>query len=369
MTDRVTPKFLSGFRNAGLVKTTIGEIHKRITQPWSLMEICGGQTHAIMQYGLDQLLPTEIELIHGPGCPVCVTSLALIDQALWIAKQPDVIFTSFGDMLRVPGSNGDLFSVRASGGQVRVVYSPLDAVEIASKNPDNQVVFFAIGFETTAPANAMAVLQAEKMGLNNFSILPANVLVPPAMHAILGSPDNRIQGFLAAGHVCAVTGYWEYPPIAEQYKTPIVVTGFEPLDLVNGILQTIKMLEEGRIDVENAYSRVVSFQGNQAAQEIIKKVFEPVDRNWRGIGSIPKSGLGLREIYKNFNAAERFGSGDIKTEESKICIAGQVLQGLKKPSDCPVFGTQCTPQNPLGAPMVSSEGACAAYYRYGKIPR
>jgi len=369
MTDMGTPRFLSGYRNAGLVKTALDEIHKRTTRPWSIMEICGGQTHAIMQYGLDQLLPDEIELIHGPGCPVCVTSLELIDQALWIAKQPEVILTSFGDMLRIPGSNGDLFSVRASGGQVRVIYSPLDAVEIANKNPDKQVVFFAIGFETTAPANAMAVLQAEKMGLHNFSILPANVLVPPAMHAILGSPSNRIQGFLAAGHVCAVMGYWEYPPIAEQYSTPIVVTGFEPLDLVNGILQTITMLEEGRVGVENAYTRAVTFQGNQAAQAMIQRVFEPVYRNWRGIGSIPKSGYGLRENYENFDAAERFGSGDIKTKESEICIAGQVLQGLKKPSDCPAFGALCTPQNPLGAPMVSSEGACAAYYRYGKSSR
>jgi len=366
MSNMGTPKFLSGYRNADLVKTALGEIHKRMTKPWSLMEICGGQTHAIMQYGLDQLLPDSLELVHGPGCPVCVTSLELIDQALWIAKQPDVIFTSFGDMLRVPGSDGDLFSVRASGGQVRVVYSPLDAVEIARNNPDKQIVFFAIGFETTAPANAMAVLQAEKMGLKNFSILAANVLVPPAMHAILGSPDNRIQGFLAAGHVCAVMGYWEYPPIAEQYQTPIVVTGFEPLDLVNGILQTISMLEEDCVAVENAYTRAVTYQGNQAAQAMIKKVFEPVDRNWRGIGSIPKSGFGLRENYRYFDAADRFDSGDIKTEESEICIAGQVLQGLKKPSDCPAFGTLCKPQNPLGAPMVSSEGACAAYYRYGK---
>ncbi len=361
-----SPNFLAGYRSANLVKATIAEIHKRMTKPWSLMEICGGQTHAIMQYGLDQLLPDSLELVHGPGCPVCVTSLELIDQALWIAKQPDVIFTSFGDMLRVPGSDGDLFSVRASGGQVRVVYSPLDAVEIAKDNPDKQVVFFAIGFETTAPANAMAVLQAEKMGLSNFSILAANVLVPPAMHAILGSPGNRIQGFLAAGHVCAVMGYWEYPPIAEQYQTPIVVTGFEPLDLVNGILQTITILEEGRVAVENAYTRAVTYQGNQAAQAMIQKVFKPVNRNWRGIGSIPKSGYGLRENYKYFDAVDRFDSGDIKTEESDICIAGQVLQGLKKPSDCPAFGTLCTPQNPLGAPMVSSEGACAAYYRYGK---
>lgn len=361
-----SPNFLTGYRDAKLVKRVIYEIHQRVTRPWTLMEICGGQTHAIMQYGLDQLLPDEIELVHGPGCPVCVTALELIDQALWIAGQPEVILTSFGDMLRVPGSEGDLFSVRAAGGQVRVIYSPLDAVKIAQDHPDKQVVFFAIGFETTAPANAMAVIQAEKIGLKNFSILPANVLVPPAMHAILASPDNRIQGFLAAGHVCAVMGYWEYPPIAEKYQTPITVTGFEPLDLLNGILHTVVMLEEGRVEVENAYPRVVTFDGNQDAQKMIASVFEPVDRNWRGIGMIPNSGYGLRNTYASFDASARFDIGDIQTEESKICIAGKVLQGLVKPSDCPAFGTLCTPQSPLGAPMVSSEGACAAYYRYGR---
>jgi hydrogenase expression/formation protein HypD len=361
-----TPHFLEGYRDARLVKTVIQEIRKKITRPWTLMEICGGQTHAIMQYGLDQLLPQEIELIHGPGCPVCVTSLELIDQGLWIARQPEVIFTSFGDMLRVPGSQGDLFSVRAAGGDVRVVYSPMDAVKIASENPDKDVVFFAIGFETTAPANAMAVLHAQKLGLDNFTILPANVLVPPAMHAILSSPENRIQGFLAAGHVCAVMGYWEYPPIAEQYQTPIVVTGFEPLDLLNGILETVKLLEENQVTVENAYPRAVSFDGNQAAQNLINKVFTPVDRNWRGIGTIPKSGFGLRSDFNKFNATIRFATTNIKTEESTICIAGQVLQGLKKPKECPAFGTLCTPQSPLGAPMVSSEGACAAYYRYAR---
>jgi hydrogenase expression/formation protein HypD len=366
VTEKTTPDFLAGYRDAKLVKGVLDEIRQRVTQPWTLMEICGGQTHAIMQFGLDQLLPEEIELVHGPGCPVCVTSLELIDQALWIARQPNIIFTSFGDMLRIPGSEGDLFSVRASGGQVRVVYSPLDAVNIARENPDNEVVFFAIGFETTAPANAMAVIQAEKLGLENFSILPANVLVPPALHAILASPDNRIQGFLAAGHVCTVMGYWEYPPIAEQYQTPIAVTGFEPLDLVNGILQTVEMLEEGRAEVENAYPRAVTYEGNQSAQKLIDRVFKPVDRNWRGIGTIPKSGYGLRETYQAYDATQRFDTGRIQTEESKICIAGQVLRGLKKPSECPAFGTLCTPQSPLGAPMVSSEGACAAYYHYGK---
>jgi hydrogenase expression/formation protein HypD len=366
VTDSQLPDFLAGYRNARLVRTVLREIRQIVTQPWTLMEICGGQTHAIMQYGLDQVLPPEIELVHGPGCPVCVTSLELIDQALQIAQQPEVIFTSFGDMLRVPGSQGDLFSVRAAGGQVRVVYSPMDAVKIAAENPEKEVVFFAIGFETTAPANAMAVLQAEKLRLTNFSILPANVLVPPAMHAILSSPSNRIQGFLAAGHVCAVMGYWEYPPIATQYQTPIVVTGFEPLDLLNGILQTVQMLEENRIAVENAYPRVVTFEGNQVAQKMMQKVFEPVDRNWRGIGTIPQSGYGLHSDYQAFDASLRFNVGDIQTEESKICIAGQVLRGIKKPSECPAFGTLCTPQTPLGAPMVSSEGACAAYYRYGR---
>jgi len=280
--------FLKGFRDAKLVKKVVEEIHQRISRPWSIMEICGGQTHAIMQFGLDQLLPKEIELVHGPGCPVCVTALELIDQALWIACQSKVIFTSFGDMLRVPGSTNDLFSIRASGGQVRVVYSPLDAVKIAKDNPDQEVVFFAIGFETTAPANAMAVIHAQKLGLENFSILPANVLVPPAMHTILNSPNNRIQGFLAAGHVCAIMGYWEYPPIAKRYQVPIVVTGFEPLDLLQGILSTVELLEDGRVEVNNAYPRVVSFEGNKAAQRLINQVFEPVDRKWRGIGIIPK---------------------------------------------------------------------------------
>ena len=358
------PEFLAGYRDAERVKKVVSQIHQTISNKWTLMEICGGQTHAIMQYGLDQLLPKEIELVHGPGCPVCVTALELIDKAQWIARQPNVIFTSFGDMLRVPGSEGDLFSVRASGGQVQVVYSPMDAVKIAQQNPDKQVVFFAIGFETTAPGNAMAVLQAEKTGLKNFSILPANVRVPPAMHAILSSPGNRIQGFLAAGHVCAVMGYWEYPPIADQYQTPIVVTGFEPLDLVSGIYQTVTLLEKGTVDVENAYSRAVTFEGNQVAQGLISQVFEPVDRNWRGIGTIPESGYGLRENYEFFDANHRFDTADIQTAESELCIAGLVLQGIKKPIECPAFGSLCTPQSPLGAPMVSAEGACAAYFQY-----
>jgi hydrogenase expression/formation protein HypD len=331
------------------------------------MEICGGQTHSIMQNGIDQLLPQEIELVHGPGCPVCVTSLELIDKALAIASQPNVIFCSFGDMLRVPGSSKDLFSIRAEGGQVKVVYSPMDAVKIAQANPDKQVVFFAIGFETTAPANAMSVIQAKALGLKNFSILVSQVTVPPAMHAILGSPQNRVQGFLAAGHVCSVMGYWEYPPIAEQYKIPIVVTGFEPIDLLNGILMTVRQLEAGTHSVENAYARVVSFEGNKPAQAILNRTFEVCDRNWRGIGLIPASGWRLRSDFGDFDAEKRFDVGQIQTHESELCIAGQVLQGRKKPIECPAFGTLCTPENPLGATMVSSEGACAAYYRYHRI--
>jgi len=357
-------EFVSEFRNADHIKVLVEKIQRAITRPWNIMEICGGQTHSILHYGIDQLLPPEIELVHGPGCPVCVTSLELIDQALAIASQENVIFTSFGDMLRVPGSHQDLFSVRANGGDVRVVYSPLDAVKIAHKNPDKQVVFFAIGFETTAPPNIASVLQAKALGLTNFSVLVSQVCVPPAMHAILGSPQNRVQGFLAAGHVCTVMGYWEYLPIAEQYRIPITVTGFEPVDLLQGIYQTVVQLEKGTYQVENAYPRAVSQAGNKAAQAMINQVYEVVDRNWRGIGPIPKSGWGLREEYAQFDAQKRFNVGHIKTQESDICIAGQILQGIMKPNQCPAFGTLCTPENPLGATMVSSEGACAAYYRY-----
>lgn len=359
-------QFVNEFRDGAIVHGVIEEIRRTVTRPWTLMEICGGQTHAIMRYGLDQLLPPEIELVHGPGCPVCVTPLEQIDRALAIAAKPDVIFTSFGDMLRVPGSQRDLFSIRASGGQVKVVYSPLDAVRIAQQNPDKQVVFFAIGFETTAPPNAMSVIQAQALGLKNYSVLVSHVCVPPAMHAILGSPHNRVQGFLAAGHVCTVMGYREYPPIARQYGVPITVTGFEPLDLVQGILMTVQMLEKGEVEVKNAYTRVVTYEGNQAAQAIIQRVFQPVDRNWRGIGTIPMSGWGLRPEFSDFDAEKRFQVSHIQTTESTVCIAGQILQGLKKPHECPAFGTLCTPENPLGAPMVSSEGACSAFYRYGR---
>lgn len=357
-------KHITEYRDAKLVQGVLAEVRRKVTRPWVLMEICGGQTHAIMRHGLDQLLPPEIELVHGPGCPVCVTSLELIDKALAIAAMPGVIFTSFGDMLRVPGSGSDLFSVRASGGDVRVVYSPLDALKIAQENPDKEVVFFAIGFETTAPANAMSVLRAQQLGVKNFSVLVSHVRVPPAMEAILSSPHNRVQAFLAAGHVCAVMGYWEYPPIAEKYRIPIVVTAFEPLDLVQGILMAVRQLEAGTYKVENAYSRVVSFEGNTPAQMVINQVFMSCNRKWRGIGVIPDSGWCLRPEFASFDAETRFSVEQITPEESPLCIAGQILQGISKPHQCSAFGTVCTPDHPLGATMVSSEGACAAYYRY-----
>ncbi len=359
-------KYVTEYRDAELVGATIREIGRTVTRPWTIMEICGGQTHAIVRHGIDQLLPPQIELVHGPGCPVCVTPLELIDKALDIAARPNVIFTSYGDMLRVPGTGRDLFSVRATGGDVRVVYSPLDAVKIAQANPDKEVVFFAIGFETTAPANAMSVVQARALGLKNYSVLVSHVCVPPAMHAILGSPYNRVQGFLAAGHVNAVMGYWEYPPIAAQYGVPIVVTGFEPLDVAQGILATVRQLEAGRHEVENAYGRAVTFEGNIPAQRVIEQVFEVRDRQWRGIGLIPASGWGLRAEYAAFDAERRWDVSGIRPQESPLCIAGQILQGLKKPHDCAAFGVQCIPESPLGATMVSSEGACAAYYRYGR---
>lgn len=359
-------KYVTEYRDAARVRATIAEIKKVATRPWTLMEICGGQTHAIVRHGIDQLLPDEVELVHGPGCPVCVTPLELIDKAQAIAARPDVIFTSYGDMLRVPGSSQDLFAIRANGGDVRVVYSPLDAVKIAQENRDKKVVFFAIGFETTAPPNAMSVLQAQALALDNYSVLVSHVCVPPAMHAILGSPLNRVQGFLAAGHVCAVMGYWEYPPIAEQYQVPIVITGFEPLDIVRGILETVKLLEAGEAKTENAYKRAVTLAGNQPAQKVINQVFELCDRKWRGIGVIPQSGWRLRPAFDAFNAEKKFDVSGITPEESPLCIAGQILQGLKKPHECSAFGNECAPENPLGATMVSAEGACAAYYKYGR---
>ena len=359
-------KYVTEYRDAELVRGVIDEIARSVTRTWTLMEICGGQTHAIVRHGIDQLLPPEIELVHGPGCPVCVTPLEQIDRALAIAAKPDVIFCSYGDMLRVPGSSDDLFSIRAAGGDVRVIYSPLDAVKIAQNNPEKEVVFFAIGFETTAPANAMSVVQAQMLGVTNYSILVSHVRVPPALHAILGSPHNRVQGFLLAGQVCAVMGYWEYPDIATQYGVPMAITGFEPLDIVQGILANVKQLEAGRVDIENSYPRAVTFEGNKPAQKMIDKIFRECDRKWRGIGEIPMSGWELRPEFDAFNAEKRFDVDAITTEESPLCIAGEILQGLKKPHDCAAFGKECTPESPLGATMVSTEGACAAYYKYGR---
>jgi hydrogenase expression/formation protein HypD len=360
-------KYIAEYRDARLVQGAIEEIRRRATRPWTLMEICGGQTHAIIRHGLDRLLPPEIELVHGPGCPVCVTPLELIDRALAIAARPDVVFCSYGDMLRVPGSGRDLFSVRAQGGDVRAVYSPLDAVELARQNPGKQVVLFAIGFETTAPPNVMSVLQAQRLGLPNYSVLVSHVRVPPAIQTILSSASNRVQGFLLAGHVCAVMGYHEYPSLAEQYKVPMAVTGFEPLDILQGILATVRMLEAGEIGVANAYARAVTLEGNRPAQETIARVFTACDRKWRGIGVIPGSGWRLGPEFEAFDAEKRFDVETITADESSACIAGQVLQGLKKPHQCPAFGTACNPEHPLGATMVSSEGACAAYHKYRRV--
>ncbi len=357
-------KFLEEYRDPAAAKKLRRAIQAATTKPWTIMEVCGGQTHTIVKYGLEELLPQGIELLHGPGCPVCVTPLEMIDKAIRIASQPDVIFCSFGDMIRVPGSHRDLSAVKAAGGDVRIVYSPLDSLQIAQEHPDKSVVFFAVGFETTAPANAMAVWQAKRRGLENFSMLVSQVLVPPAMTAILSSPSHRVQGFLAAGHVCAVMGYEEYIPLAQRFNVPIVVTGFEPLDLLEGIYRCICMLEAGRSGVENQYSRVVSRPGNLPARRLIEDVFEVTDRTWRGIGMIPRSGLGLAPSYARFDAERRFDLSDIHVCESPACISGQILQGLKKPRECPAFGRQCTPRTPLGATMVSGEGACAAYYHY-----
>ena len=359
-------KYLDEYRDHAVAQKIVAEIRKVITRPWTLMEVCGGQTHSIVKYGLDYLLPPEVELVHGPGCPVCVTPLEMIDRAHSIARRPDVIFCSFGDMLRVPGSDGDLFQVRAMGGNVKTVYSPMECLKIAKQNPDKQVVFFAIGFETTAPANAMSIFQAKAQGLRNFSLLVSHVIVPPAISGILDSPDNRVQGFLGPGHVCAIMGWREYEPLAAAYHVPIVITGFEPVDLLEGILLTIRQLEQGRAEVENQYARCVSIEGNLAARKMVEQVFEVGDRSWRGIGVIPQSGYRLTEAYRDYDAERIFEVANIRTREPEICISGQVLQGLKKPNQCPAFGNQCTPQTPLGATMVSAEGACAAYYNYGR---
>jgi hydrogenase expression/formation protein HypD len=360
-------KYLTEYRDGAVSQALISRIRATASRPWTLMEVCGGQTHTIVRQGLDALLDGAVEMIHGPGCPVCVTPLEQIDKALALAARPDVIFTSFGDMLRVPGSSCDLLQVRARGGSVRVVYSPLDALELAIRTPEKQIVFFAVGFETTAPANAMAVWRARELGVCNFSILVSHVTVPPAMEAILSSADNRVQGFLAAGHVCSVMGWEEYEPIAERYRVPIVVTGFEPVDILEGMLLAVKQLEQGRHVVENQYVRSVRREGTRPAQDLVRRVFRLTDRQWRGIGTIPRSGLALREEYADFDAEIRFGVESINAQEPAECRAGDVLRGNLKPPQCPAFGTRCTPERPLGAPMVSSEGACAAYYNYARF--
>jgi len=357
-------KFLDEYRNGDVARQFVEAIRREVTRPWNLMEVCGGQTHSIVRYGLDELLPESVHLIHGPGCPVCVTPVELIDKAVAIAARPEVIFCSFGDMLRVPGTASDLFGVKSRGGDVRIVYSPLDCLKIAEDHPDKQVVFFAVGFETTAPANAMSVFEARRRGLSNYSILVSHVLVPPALEAILASPQRRVDGFLAAGHVCTIMGTREYEPLARKHKVPIVVAGFEPVDLLQAIHMLVRQLEEGRCDVENQYDRLVKEEGNRPAQELIRSVFQVRDRAWRGIGVIPGSGLGLRGEYASFDAETRFDVGLVGGPESTECRSGLVLQGIIKPHECPAFGTLCTPDHPLGATMVSNEGACAAYYRY-----
>jgi hydrogenase expression/formation protein HypD len=360
-------KYLDEFSDPVLARRLLDQIHAVTTRPWAMMEVCGGQTHSIIRHGIDQLLPEGIEMIHGPGCPVCVTPLEMIDRALAIAATPGVIFCSFGDMLRVPGSGRDLFTVKSAGADVRVVYSPLDALTIARDNPDREVVFFGIGFETTAPANAMTVYQARRLGIRNFSLLVSHVLVPPAIAAIMEAPNCRVQAFLAAGHVCSVMGTSLYPALAARYRVPIVVTGFEPLDILEGIRQTVVQLEAGSFEVTNAYPRVVPEDGNVPAREMLEDVFEVTDRTWRGIGMIPASGWRLSARYREFDAEARFAVGEIQTDESPLCRAGEVLQGHIKPHECSAFGKECTPRNPLGATMVSSEGACAAYYAYRRL--
>jgi hydrogenase expression/formation protein HypD len=357
-------KFLEGYRDREAVEKFAEMIRGVTSQPWTLMEVCGGQTHAIMRFAIDTLLPDEITLLHGPGCPVCVTPIELIDEAVTIARMPNVIFCSYGDMLRVPGSQGDLFKAKSEGADVRMVYSPMDALTLARDNPDREVVFFAVGFETTAPANAMAVFQAKEQGVENFSVVVSHVLVPPAMEALLSSPDCRVQGFLAAGHVCTVVGFEEYLPMAAKYKIPMVVTGFEPVDILQGIYMCVCQLEEGRAEVENQYSRVVRQEGNLPALDVMKRVFDVTDREWRGMGTIPMSGFGMAEEYAGYDAVRKFGVTVKPVAEETECMSGLILQGLKKPNECPHFGERCTPENPMGATMVSNEGACSAYYRY-----
>lgn len=357
-------KYVDEYRDAGLVRQLAGAIARATTRPWTIMEICGGQTHAIVKFGLDDLLPRSLALVHGPGCPVCVTSADLIDRAIDLALRHGAIVCSFGDMLRVPGSTIDLLTAKARGGDVRIVYSPLDAVRIAQENRPRPVVFFAVGFETTAPANALSVLQAEREGVDNYLLLTSHVLVPPAMRAILGSPGNRVQGFLAAGHVCTIMGLGEYGPIAAEHRVPVVITGFEPVDILEGVLRCVRQLEEGKSEVENAYARAVRAEGNPHARLLVERVFAVSDRDWRGLGVIPRSGLALRPEYRRFDADARFPAAAVVPPVVNECISGEIMRGVKNPRDCPAFGTRCTPERPLGAPMVSSEGACAAYYRY-----
>src|ERR1700719_2338634 len=359
-------KYVDEYRDPQRARQLAAAIARTVTRPWTIMEVCGGQTHTIVKYGIDMILPPGIELVHGPGCPVCVTSLEMIDKAHAIAARPDVIFCSFGDMLRVPGSKDDLLILKSRGADIRIVYSPIDCLKIARANPDKKVVFFAIGFETTAPANAMSVWQAKRQGIGNFSILVSHVLVPPSLASILQSPLNRVQGFLGPGHVCTVMGYREYEPIAERFKVPIVITGFEPIDILEGVLMTVCQLEAGIHKVENQYPRGVERDGNRGAQDLVNQVFEVCDRKWRGVGSIPKSGYKLRYEFRDHDADRIFDTKEIDTKEPEICISGLVLRGVKKPHDCPAFGKQCTPEHPLGATMVSAEGACAAYYAYGR---
>lgn len=360
-------KYQAEYRDPEKVATLLKQIEETVTQHWHIMEICGGQTHGLVKNGILDLLPKEITMVHGPGCPVCVTPLHLIDKAVYLAQQPDVILCSYGDMLRVPGSEKSLLKAKAEGADVRILYSPLEALKIAKDNPQKEVVFFAVGFETTAPANALSVYQAKLSGIKNYSVLVSHVLVPPAMEAVLDDPDSKIQGFLAAGHVMTIMGFEEYFPIADKYKIPIVVTGFEPVDLLQGILRVVEQLEKGLHIVENQYGRVASDKGNAQARKIINQVFEINNRVWRGIGEIPDSGYELNADHKDYDANLKFKVDLIQAEENKACIAGLILKGIKKPHECPAFGNECNPENPLGAPMVSSEGACAAYYHYAGV--
>ncbi|MBK9015733.1 MAG: hydrogenase formation protein HypD [Saprospiraceae bacterium] len=359
-------KYLTEYRNAEVVHEYLDELHRTTTRPWTIMEICGGQTHSLVKNGILDLLPKLITMVHGPGCPVCVTPLGIIDEAIYLAENEGVILCSFGDMLRVPGSKKSLLEAKAKGADVRILYSPLEAVKLAQEHPEKQVVFFAVGFETTAPANALSVVQAKMLGVKNYSILASHVLVPPAMEAILGDPENVIDAFLAAGHVCTIMGTEEYFPVVEKYQVPIVITGFEPVDLLQGILMAVRQLEKGEANLENQYARVVQREGNLLAQQTIGQVFEVADRDWRGIGTIPMSGYEVNESYAEFDARRRFHLHLQAVEENKECIAGSIMKGLKKPFDCPNFGTKCTPEHPLGAPMVSSEGACAAYFHFAR---